>query len=290
MVPPSGFTSPGCGYAGAGLAGGGAAGGIPAGGMPAPGGCMTGGPAGVPIAPGGCGVPNDGGATPSIVPLSFEGTGAAAPGFGAPGAPGAAAPGAPLGRGTPPCCGEFIISMVPLNLGAAAPFRLKPHFLQVFELSSFSVPQFGQNTISPPVLPHVRDKKVAGYTACRRVHKFSNGSCPKCRYDFWGASDLAACATGEAGEGRVDARALGGRGGSQADVGSGPAPHPADVLVGSRAANRIASDRRGHPRFRVGKPDVVRSLQGALDTALSRSLRFARPGLRVCSFRLSTCV
>lgn len=167
---------------------------------------MTGGPAGVPIAPGGCGVPNDGGATPSIVPLSFEGTGAAAPGFGAPGAPGAAAPGAPLGRGTPPCCGEFIISMVPLNLGAAAPFRLKPHFLQVFELSSFSVPQFGQNTISPPVLPHVRDKKVAGYTACRRVHKFSNGSCPKCRYDFWGASDLAACATGEAGKGRVDAR------------------------------------------------------------------------------------
>jgi len=130
---------------------------------------MTGGPAGVPIAPGGCGVPKDGGATPSIVPLSFEGTGVApaaglgpptapagtpgapgTPGAGAPGAPGA---GAPLGRGTP--CGAFIINIVPLNLGAAAPFRLKPHFLQVFELSSFSVPQFGQNTISPPVLPHV---------------------------------------------------------------------------------------------------------------------------------------
>src|SRR5690606_14206414 len=142
--------------------------------------------------------PSEGGATPSMVPLSLEGTDLSA-GFGPP-----AAGGVPPGRGTP--CGAFIISIVPLNLGAAAPFRLKPHFLQVFELSSFSVPQFGQNTISPPVLPHVRDKKVAGYTACRRVHKFSNGSCPKCRYDFWGASDLAACATGEAGKGRVDAR------------------------------------------------------------------------------------
>lgn len=132
---------------------------MPAGG----GGCITGGPAGVPTAPGGCGAPNDGGATPSIVPLSFDGTGAAAAGFGPPaaaGTPGAA--GAPLGRGTPPCCGEFIINMVPLNFGAAAPFRLKPHFLQVFELSSFSVPQFGQNTISPPFLPHARDKKVQG--------------------------------------------------------------------------------------------------------------------------------
>jgi hypothetical protein len=43
-------------------------------------------------------------------------------------------------------CGEFIISIVPLNLGAAAPLRLNPHFLQVVAASSFSVPQFGQNT------------------------------------------------------------------------------------------------------------------------------------------------
>ncbi len=42
--------------------------------------------------------------------------------------------------------GEFIMSIVPLNFGAAAPFRLNPHFLQVVAASSFSVPQFGQNT------------------------------------------------------------------------------------------------------------------------------------------------
>lgn len=117
--------------------------------MGGPGGGATGGPAGVAggaMAPGGCGVPSDGGATPSMVPLSFEGMALSA-GFGPP-----AAGAAPPGRGTP--CGAFIISMVPLNLGAAAPFRLNPHFLQVFELSSFSVPQFGQNTISPPFLPH----------------------------------------------------------------------------------------------------------------------------------------
>jgi hypothetical protein len=49
--------------------------------------------------------------------------------------------------------GAFIISIVPLNFGAAAPLRLNPHFLQVFDASSFSVPQFGQNTLSPPVHP-----------------------------------------------------------------------------------------------------------------------------------------
>jgi hypothetical protein len=54
--------------------------------------------------------------------------------------PGAAGPGA-AGRGA--CW--FIISIVPLNFGAAAPFRLNPHFLQVVAESSFSVPQFGQN-------------------------------------------------------------------------------------------------------------------------------------------------
>jgi len=39
------------------------------------------------------------------------------------------------------------MSMVPLNLGAAAPLTLNPHFWQVATLSSFCVPQFGQNTL-----------------------------------------------------------------------------------------------------------------------------------------------
>lgn len=51
------------------------------------------------------------------------------------------APGVP-GRGA---AGVFIMSIVPLNLGAAALFRLNPHFLQVVAASVFSVPQFGQN-------------------------------------------------------------------------------------------------------------------------------------------------
>ena len=38
------------------------------------------------------------------------------------------------------------MSMVPLNLGAAAPFRLNPHLEQVVAVSGFCVPQFGQNT------------------------------------------------------------------------------------------------------------------------------------------------
>src|SRR5690606_35449665 len=100
--------------------------------------------------------PSEGGATPSMVPLSLEGTDLSA-GFGPP-----AAGAVPPGRRTP--CGAFIISIVPLNLGAAAPFMLKPHFLQVFELSSFSVPQLGQNTISPPFLSHA-DKGVKGTRA-----------------------------------------------------------------------------------------------------------------------------
>lgn len=54
-------------------------------------------------------------------------------------APGAGAPGFGI-------TGAFIMSIVPLNFGAAAPFRLNPHFLQVVAASSFSVPQFGQNT------------------------------------------------------------------------------------------------------------------------------------------------
>jgi len=52
---------------------------------------------------------------------------------GATGAPGFAAP------------GWFIMSIVPLNLGAAAPLMLNPHFVQVVAVSGFFVPQFGQN-------------------------------------------------------------------------------------------------------------------------------------------------
>ena len=67
-------------------------------------------------------------------------------GPGGPGGPAGGAPGVPA-RGAP---GVFIMSMVPLNLGAAALFRLNPHFLQVVAGSAFSVPQFGQNTWLPP--------------------------------------------------------------------------------------------------------------------------------------------
>jgi hypothetical protein len=64
------------------------------------------------------------------------------------GAAGGGAPGAGAGAAGLSPAGAFIISIVPLNLGAAAPFRLNPHFLQVVAASSFSVPQFGQNTRS----------------------------------------------------------------------------------------------------------------------------------------------
>jgi hypothetical protein len=124
IVPPSGFT-PGDGDgAGAGIAGAGAAGS----GMRAE--------------------PGMGGATPTIVPFNLlggpPGRGGSAAlvggvGAGAPGGAGGAA-GAP---GTP-CW--FIISMVPLNFGAAAPFKLKLHFEHVRAVSGFCVPQFGQNT------------------------------------------------------------------------------------------------------------------------------------------------
>ena len=61
-------------------------------------------------------------------------------------AAGGTAPGGAAGAPGLGDIGEFIMSIVPLNFGAAAPFRLNPHFLQVVAASSFSVPQFGQNT------------------------------------------------------------------------------------------------------------------------------------------------
>ncbi len=89
---------------------------------------------------GGATAPGDGGATPIIVALAMDLGHGAGPW---PGTPGGAA------RGTA-ATGEFIMSIVPLNLGAAAPFRLKPHFWHLTPLSSFCVPQFGQNTHLPP--------------------------------------------------------------------------------------------------------------------------------------------
>jgi hypothetical protein len=92
---------------------------------------------------GGATAPGDGGATPIMVAF-MRGFAPGPTGFGA-GAPlGVPAAGAP-GRGT--IGGALTISMVPLNFGAAAPFRLKPHFWHAVALSSFCVPQFGQNTL-----------------------------------------------------------------------------------------------------------------------------------------------
>jgi hypothetical protein len=84
--------------------------------------------------------------------LSFDGIGigigaaagdaSAGCGGGFPAAGGGAPNAGVGGRGT----ALFIISMVPLNFGAAAPLRLKLHFEQVAADSGFWVPQFGQNT------------------------------------------------------------------------------------------------------------------------------------------------
>src|SRR4051812_10658876 len=74
------------------------------------------------------------GGTPIIVPASAAGGGGTpTPGAGPAGATG----------GAPGC---WFMSMVPLNLGAAAPLRLNPHFVHVDAVSEFCVPQFGQNT------------------------------------------------------------------------------------------------------------------------------------------------
>jgi hypothetical protein len=69
------------------------------------------------------------GDNPTIVPLMLGFAGAAGAGAGAAGAG-----------------GVFTISIVPLNLGAAAGFMLVLHPLQVVAPSGFCVPQLGQNT------------------------------------------------------------------------------------------------------------------------------------------------
>jgi hypothetical protein len=94
--------------------------------------------------------PRDGGATPIMVPLSFgfgpvpgagpAGAPGAGPGGPAGGAPGAGAAGAAAGapgRGTA-AGGAFIMSIVPLNFGAAvAGFSAKPHFAHAVAVSRF---------------------------------------------------------------------------------------------------------------------------------------------------------
>ena len=103
------------------------------------------------FAAGGATAPGDGGATPIIVIFAsgFFGTGAGAgTGFAA-----IAAGPVPPGEGSR-CAtagGAFIMSIVPLNLGASAPLMLKPHFWHFALFSSFCVPQFGQNTQLPPL-------------------------------------------------------------------------------------------------------------------------------------------
>ncbi len=63
------------------------------------------------------------------------------------GGAGRGASGASGGRGATGAVGGcWLINIVPLNFGAAAPFKLKPHFVQVVACSVFCVPQFGQNT------------------------------------------------------------------------------------------------------------------------------------------------
>jgi len=79
---------------------------------------------------------------PDAAGPAAEGAGAAtAAGAGAAGAAGAPAAGAGAAAGF----GWFIISIVPLNFGAAAPLMLKPHFVHEVAVSVFLVPQFGQN-------------------------------------------------------------------------------------------------------------------------------------------------
>jgi hypothetical protein len=114
---------------------------------------------------GACGIfaePGIGGATPTIVPFNLLGGGpagrggiaGAAPAGGAPGGGAAGVPPTPGGN-PPACCDDM--SIVPLNFGAAAPFRLKLHFVHVWAVSGFCVPQFGQNT-EPPLLVRTKPR------------------------------------------------------------------------------------------------------------------------------------
>jgi hypothetical protein len=69
--------------------------------------------------------------TPTMVPFNLDACDGAAPGWG------------PVGRGAAGDAGGFgraggwFMSIVPLNFGADAPFRLKLHLLQVRAVSGF---------------------------------------------------------------------------------------------------------------------------------------------------------
>lgn len=99
--------------------------------------------------------------------------------------PGAGA-GAPGARG-----GSWLISMVPLNLGAAAPLRLKPHLTHVDAASEFCVPQLGQNTQHLPhiglIVPWVAGAfRRAGFEWAQGKGNVSSDSSPEVRFLFFG--------------------------------------------------------------------------------------------------------
>lgn len=99
------------------------------------------------VGAGGASAPGAGGAIPTMVPFIWRRMAGESMDAGPPaGGTGVAG----LAGGAPPATGEFIISMVPLNFGAAAPFKLKPQLPQVVAESGFWAPQFGQYK------PHLR--------------------------------------------------------------------------------------------------------------------------------------
>lgn len=61
--------------------------------------------------------------------------------------------------GAPP--GWFIMSIVPLNFGAAPVLSAKLHLAQVCAVSVFWVPQFGQNTTTSAGFTRRRDARAA---------------------------------------------------------------------------------------------------------------------------------
>jgi hypothetical protein len=136
IVPPSGLTGSKPPPAGtppsADMSGGGifATGGGPAGGEPA-----------AEPANGAGAEPAIIGATPTIVPLSLLGVGPwpvdGGPAVGGAPAAGEGAPAAGRGPVGALMSGMLFINMVPLNFGAAAPFRLNPHLPQVTAVSGF---------------------------------------------------------------------------------------------------------------------------------------------------------
>ena len=89
------------------------------------------------------------------------------PGGGGPGGGPMGAP--PMGLGGTSGC--WLMSMVPLNFGAATPFRLKPHFTHVDAVSAFWVPQLGQNTSRPPKAIVALSLHVARAASAREVRE-----------------------------------------------------------------------------------------------------------------------